>query len=467
MYESYYSLHKNPFPNHTDGDSIYFSDKHKAALAVIKYCLIDPMDFTVLVGLPGTGKSTLLQYVRSTVKSDHAVGIDFTIGFVSDTSDFGGQLTQGLLATYGLDATDQSRSKMHEVLREYLIEECYKKGRQPFLVVDQAEKINASSMEELGELSNISSYRGKSLQFILAGQYSLANTLRLPRSSSINRRIGQTFTLKPLNLNETIGYIQHRLNAAGAEGKAIFDDAACEILFELAKGIPRNINKLCDVALAQGYEHQKPFLDKVFIDEILRKAHQINIADEIERDLNALDVPDVGNIPKPESAEESDIEDEPKLALKTGTENVDSGEWRVSNPWEKPVDQIRLFEMDRWRATNSDSRATAARSGTKGALDRFYESDISEILRENKANLFGMLTVMVGALFGFLLATYFFGSQNQLQSSKASPPESSEASTYNSRSTTAIVKQINEAVNSQSNPGFGNIDKTTADQQGQ
>ena len=368
MYESYYSLRKKPFPSHADGDSLYFSEKHKAALAALKYSLIDPMDFTVLVGLPGTGKSALLQYVRSTVKSDHAVGIDFTIGFVSDTSDFGGQLSQGLLATYGLEVSNQSRSKMHQVLREYLIEECYKKGRQPFLVVDQAEKINANSMEELGELTNISGYRGKRLQFILAGQNSLMDTLRLPCSVSIARQIGQTYTLKPLNLHETTCYIQHRLNAAGAEGRAIFDDAACELLFKLARGIPRNINKLCDVALAQGCENQKPALDRKFIDEILRKAHQINAVEELERNLEVLDVPDIDKFVKLESTYQRGIGNKLELPINKAAKKSSSIEWRFSNPWEKPADQIKLFELDRWRGVDADSIDAQPRSGSKTGL---------------------------------------------------------------------------------------------------
>ncbi len=409
------------------------------------------MDFTVLVGLPGTGKSALLQYVRSTVKSDHAVGIDFTIGFVSDTSDFGGQLSQGLLATYGLDVTNQSRSKMHQVLREYLIEECYKKGRQPFLVVDQAEKINASSMEELGELTNISGYRGKRLQFILAGQNNLMQTLRLPCSVPIARQIGQIFTLKPLNLYETTCYIQHRLNAAGAEGRAIFDDAACEILFELSRGIPRHINKLCDVALAQGCEYQKPLLDRVFIDEILRKAHQINAVDELERDLEALDVPDIDSLAKPESTDERGIEHKLELPLKTGAEKLDSIEWRVSNPWEKSVDQIKLFELDRWREADANLTVTMPRSGPIDEPDRVNKTSLLNLFTENRTNLFGVLIVIVGALFGILIASYFSGAQTQ--------PESHEMSVANTRSASAIVRAVNEAVTPQNDSVSGGIDR--------
>ena len=61
--------------------------------------------------------------------------------------------------------------------------------------------------------------------------------------------------LKPLVIEETMAYVQHRLAVAGAE-RTIFEPAATERLHELSQGIPRQINRLCDLALLLGFAEE-------------------------------------------------------------------------------------------------------------------------------------------------------------------------------------------------------------------
>jgi len=424
MCESFYNFQQSPFSNQPEPGSIYFGEKHKAALATLQHGLNDPVGITVLTGPAGAGKTTLLQYLRSTIKTDYAMGIDFTIGFISNTPDFGGQLSQGLLATYGLNALGKSESESYMMLRKYLINECYKKNRQPYLVIDQAESINTRTMDEVGRLASISAYRGKSLQFILAGREHLMTVLRLPCSEHIARRIGQLFVLNPLDLNETTKYIQYRLNAAGADGKIIFNAAACNIVYELSKGIPRIINNLCGLALEQGYQNQRSILDETFIDQVLRGAHRSKDAEYWVDELESLDVAEM----KKQGESDGKVMNAKKGSIQTTVVELEASEWRVSNPWDNGTGKTNVFELR--PGIGEDSQSTGG-MGSGGALELqgvFPENPVVRVLKRYKKSLYGLLILLAGALFGFLIAVYVSGIRSDSTTFEISTPGVSQES---------------------------------------
>ncbi|MGB3113492.1 MAG: hypothetical protein WBC00_02600, partial [Candidatus Omnitrophota bacterium] len=74
-----------------------------------------------------------------------------------------------------------------------------------------------------------------------------------------------------LNRDETIGYIKHRLNVAGAK-REIFNDEAAGSIYRASNGRPRQINNICDMALLVGS---------------MRNASEINgqIIGDVQKDL--------------------------------------------------------------------------------------------------------------------------------------------------------------------------------------
>lgn len=73
-----------------------------------------------------------------------------------------------------------------------------------------------------------------------------------PRMSFVDDCIEAVATCLPLSPEETAGYIMHRLKVAGAK-KDIFTSEALETIHYLTEGIPRKINRLCDLALLIGF----------------------------------------------------------------------------------------------------------------------------------------------------------------------------------------------------------------------
>ena len=66
--------------------------------------------------------------------------------------------------------------------------------------------------------------------------------------------------LQPFTVDETAAYINHRLQAAGAT-REIFAPESLQVAHQLSGGIPRQINRLCDLALVVGFAGRQHTID--------------------------------------------------------------------------------------------------------------------------------------------------------------------------------------------------------------
>ena len=73
MYRSYYNLTKKPFQLTTDPKFLWLGEKHKEALATLKYGVIDQKGFLLVTGDVGTGKTTLINALLESIEEDTLV----------------------------------------------------------------------------------------------------------------------------------------------------------------------------------------------------------------------------------------------------------------------------------------------------------------------------------------------------------------------------------------------------------
>ncbi|MDY6851298.1 MAG: hypothetical protein SV487_04375, partial [Thermodesulfobacteriota bacterium] len=107
--------------------------------------------------------------------------------------------------------------------------------------------------EQIRMLSNLETNAQKLIQIILVGQPELAQTLNRPDLAQLSQRITVRCRLKPLDLEDTVRYIHHRLSVAGPQGLARFDSSSYRLIYKYSQGIPRRINALCDRALLTAF----------------------------------------------------------------------------------------------------------------------------------------------------------------------------------------------------------------------
>jgi general secretion pathway protein A len=148
------------------------------------------------------------------------------------------------------------------------------------LIIDEAQNLKPSHLEEIRMLSNLETEKEKLFQIILVGQPELKEKLKSPTLSQLRQRITIRFHLSPLEPDEVKAYINHRLNVAGANNNIIFYDEAIDEIYAYSKGIPRIINTVCDKALLLGYvleaKNISPDIIKRSINEIEGSLYEYN-----------------------------------------------------------------------------------------------------------------------------------------------------------------------------------------------
>jgi len=263
MYDSFYGLKDRPFSMLPDPGFLYLSKKHQMALTMLEYALYNNAGFCIISGEIGAGKTTLLRKLLESME-DH-----ISVGMITNTHSSFGELLDWVLSAYNIHQPGMNKVEMHQIFLEYLLQQ-YSKKKTVVLIVDEAQNMSVDTLEELRMLSNINTGKDQLLQVILAGQPELKDTLRLPELKQFAQRIAVDYHLGALSIEETFGYIRHRLKTAGAT-KDIFSPLACEHIHQYSGGVPRLINLLCDTSLVYGFADQAEVIDENLVDEMVRE----------------------------------------------------------------------------------------------------------------------------------------------------------------------------------------------------
>ncbi|MGW8310070.1 MAG: ExeA family protein [Thiogranum sp.] len=266
MYESFYGFREKPFSLLPDAGFLYFSNKHRMALTLLEYGIMNQAGFTVISGDIGTGKTTLIRQLLNNV--DPLV----TVGLISNTHHTFGDLMQWIALAFNLPHQGKDKVQLYHEFMDFVIGE-YAQGRRTVLIVDEAQNMSAETLEELRMLSNVNADKDQVLQVVLVGQRELRDTLRRPDLVQFAQRIAVDYHLEPLTAEETRNYIRHRCKVAGGSAD-LFSDQACQAVFERSGGVPRLINLLCDTALVYGYAEQRDRIDAKLINDVAADKQQ-------------------------------------------------------------------------------------------------------------------------------------------------------------------------------------------------
>ena len=138
------------------------------------------------------------------------------------------------------------------------------------MIVDEAQNLENSAIENLRLLSNLETQRNKLIQIVLSGQPELDSKLNQHELRQLAQRISLKRYISPLSEKEVYEYIQHRLAIAGYKGPFLFSREARQLICKYSGGVPRKINILCDNAFLIGYGLGKKKIDADVIKEAIR-----------------------------------------------------------------------------------------------------------------------------------------------------------------------------------------------------
>ncbi len=242
LYTKHFGFSERPFSLLPDPDFLFWSKAHLRAFSILEYGLVTRAPLTVVTGEVGTGKTTLVQALLRHMEDD------VTVGLISNAQGGRGALLRWVLSALAISPDPSGDYVTHfEQLQDFVIDE-YAAGRFVVLIVDEAQNLTNEALEELRMLTNINSNKDEILQLILLGQPELRLRITDPSLRQFAQRVTATYHLDPMDLRTARQYMRHRLEYVGGSGQEI-SPQAMRLIFDTAKGIPRMINKICDLAL--------------------------------------------------------------------------------------------------------------------------------------------------------------------------------------------------------------------------
>ncbi len=270
MYEAFYGLKSKPFQLNPDPNFYFASKQHRRAKAYLEYGVSRNEGFIVITGEIGAGKTMVL---RSLIEG--LSGSNVITGHLV-TTQLGAEDTLRMVgAAFGFRVKDVPKSELLITLEAFLISQT-SKGKRCLLVVDEAQNLTPRAVEELRMLSNFQFGNQALLQSFLVGQPEFREILQRPEMEQFRQRVAATCHIGPLDVDETKGYIEHRLKCAGAAGKPSFEPAVFEVIFKASGGIPRRINAVCDRLLLAGFLAGRTHLTATDVTEVVQEFQQEN-----------------------------------------------------------------------------------------------------------------------------------------------------------------------------------------------
>jgi general secretion pathway protein A len=264
MYKAFYSLKRNPFEITPDPTFLFPTRRHNEALAALYYGVRRHKGFVVLTGEVGTGKTLLLRCLLQSLKRSEDVKYAYVFNGRLSPLEF----LQYVASDLGLPAAGKNKSELLLQLAGYVVSRGEKK-LTTVLVVDEAHHLSTDILEEIRLLTNLETADEKLLQILLVGQPELDEKLDSIDLRQLKQRIALRSHLTQLDLGETKGYIERRLELAGSPNPStLFPQQTIATVHRHSRGIPRLINTICENALVTAYARQAASVTPDIIDAI-------------------------------------------------------------------------------------------------------------------------------------------------------------------------------------------------------
>jgi len=264
MYLSHWGLIESPFRSRIAARYFYRSPTHEEALARLQFLVDEGHRIGLLMGEAGSGKSLVLGVFADQRRSaGRPVVMTSLLGM--DRLEF--------LYTVGTELGSRPKapvvvSSLWRGVADHLLANRYQ-ALETVLLLDDADRAGRDILAQVARLANHDLSPESRLTVVLAGQRERMGRLGPALLELAELRID----LEPWEPSDTEDYLKSSLAQAGRR-TAVFDDAAVARLHELARGVPRHVARLADLALVAGAGRK---LDAIDVDTIESVCHELGV----------------------------------------------------------------------------------------------------------------------------------------------------------------------------------------------
>jgi general secretion pathway protein A len=264
MFDDFYGLEARPFQLTPDPSFYFESLTHRKALSYLGYGLAQGEGFVVITGEVGSGKSTLVAHLMDTIDPAR-----LTAAQVVTSKLDGEEIVHVVAQAFGLMIEGHDKASALGEIENFLHEEA-RAGRRCLLIVDEAQNLEISALEELRMLSNFQLGAHPLLQTLLLGQPEFRETLATHGSlEQLRQRVIASHHLEPMQTQEVQPYIEHRMKCVGWQGNPAFDQRVFSEIYAASGGIPRRINQIVNRLLLLGAVDHRTRIDGAMVQQVL------------------------------------------------------------------------------------------------------------------------------------------------------------------------------------------------------
>jgi TonB family protein len=243
----HFGFRESPFGVTPDPEFLFWTRTHNTALQAIISSIESNLGFSVLMGNPGTGKTSLLFHLLAQYRESARTA------FIFQTQCKPHDLIRHIASELDLAVPRRDEVSLHQKLNGILLEEA-RVGRKVLIVIDEAQNLQASSFEAVRLLSNFETGHSKLLNIVFSGSSQLGAILQTPELSQLAQRISTVARLQPLREDEVKDYVRFRLAViASSPVEGLFSSESLAEIACRSEGIPRIINAICYQALMLAY----------------------------------------------------------------------------------------------------------------------------------------------------------------------------------------------------------------------
>jgi type II secretory pathway predicted ATPase ExeA len=245
QYYQYFGLERDPFLDTADP---YFYCEF-GALRKAKERLAASVDASrgliVVIGDPGTGKTSLGSALEQELISDDRM----VLGKILDPS-FSTEI-EFLIAigrVFGVALPPRSSAALKNALKNFFFESAILEKRTLALTIDEAQTLTDENLEALRLLLNYQVPQRKLLNILLFGQSELEARIR--NKGNLEDRVDGWIRLGRLDDAMASALLDFRLSRAGlADGTHLFTPEARALLMQAAAGLPRRLMMLAHLSM--------------------------------------------------------------------------------------------------------------------------------------------------------------------------------------------------------------------------
>ena len=262
MYIDHYGLSGPPFQLTPDARFWFASRTHRKAMAYLGYGLAQAEGFIAITGEIGAGKSTLAAHLLAKIDRARLNAVE-----IVSTQVEGDDMLRLVAQRLGIATEGAAKAQLLERVEERLEDE-FRGGKRTLIIVDEAQNLPVSALEELRMLSNFQLAGRALVQILLLGQPEFRDRIAEPGLEQLRQRVIATHHLDPMEADEIGEYVRHRLELVGWAGRPELAGDAVASLFRYTGGVPRRLNQLLNRLLLHGAVESLDVIDRDAVEAV-------------------------------------------------------------------------------------------------------------------------------------------------------------------------------------------------------